>query len=107
MIVRVSIPRRFSASACSSACSTTAPQNDHEYGTTMPTFTRRRIRLARQLERSRRLLERLRELALLRRRCRERDHVEERPALEHVLMDRKLPRRPADREPGVVPQSEA
>ena len=25
-----------SASACSSACSITAPQNDHEYGTTMP-----------------------------------------------------------------------
>jgi hypothetical protein len=30
MIVRVSIPRRRSASACSSACSTTAPQKDHE-----------------------------------------------------------------------------
>src|SRR5207247_7466714 len=31
-------PARRSASACSSACSTTAPQNDHEYGTTIPTF---------------------------------------------------------------------
>src|SRR5438876_7801826 len=40
MIVRVSTPSRSSASAWSSACSTTAPQNDHEYGTTMPTFTR-------------------------------------------------------------------
>src|SRR5207237_631689 len=29
---------RSSASAWSSACSTTAPQKDHEYGTTMPTF---------------------------------------------------------------------
>ena len=29
---------RRSASAWSSACSTTAPQKDHEYGTTMPTF---------------------------------------------------------------------
>src|SRR5919201_3206261 len=38
MIVRVSTPSRCSASACSSTCSTTAPQNDHEYGTTMPTF---------------------------------------------------------------------
>jgi hypothetical protein len=38
MIVRVSIPNRRRASACSSACSTTAPQNDQEYGTTIPTF---------------------------------------------------------------------
>ncbi len=38
MIVRVSTPSARSASACSSACSTTAPQNDHEYGTTIPTF---------------------------------------------------------------------
>jgi hypothetical protein len=30
MIVRVSTPSRCSASAYSSACSTTAPQNDHE-----------------------------------------------------------------------------
>ena len=43
MIVRVSTPCRRSASACSSACSTTAPQKDHEYGTTMPTFILRRI----------------------------------------------------------------
>src|SRR5947208_2591333 len=41
MIVRVSTPSRCSVSACSSACSTTAPQNDHEYGTTMPTFIAR------------------------------------------------------------------
>src|SRR5581483_2901471 len=39
MIVRVSIPRARSASAWSSACSTTAPQNDQENGTTIPTFT--------------------------------------------------------------------
>src|SRR5215210_6434551 len=38
MIVRVSTPRRCSASACSSACSITAPQKDQEYGTTIPTF---------------------------------------------------------------------
>jgi hypothetical protein len=38
MIVRVSIPSAFKASACSSACSTTAPQKDQEYGTTIPTF---------------------------------------------------------------------
>ena len=37
---RTSCPRASSASACSSACSTTAPQNDHENGTTMPIFTR-------------------------------------------------------------------
>ena len=40
MIVRVSIPSLPSASAWSSACSLTPPQNDHEKGTTMPTFTR-------------------------------------------------------------------
>ncbi len=39
MIVRVSIPSLPSACACSSACSITAPQNDQEYGTTIPTFT--------------------------------------------------------------------
>ena len=39
MIVRVSTPSPRSASACSSACSLTAPQKDHENGTTMPTFT--------------------------------------------------------------------
>ena len=39
MIVRVSTPSRRSAAACSSACSLTAPQKDHENGTTMPTFT--------------------------------------------------------------------
>ena len=38
IIVRVSTPIRRRASACSSACSTTAPQKDHEYGTTIPTF---------------------------------------------------------------------
>ena len=36
---RTSCPRASSASACSSACSTTAPQNDHENGTTTPIFT--------------------------------------------------------------------
>ena len=35
---RTSWPSFLSAAACSSACSTTAPQNDHEYGTTIPTF---------------------------------------------------------------------
>ena len=39
MIVRVSMPSWCSAAAWSSACSTTAPQKDHEYGTTIPTFT--------------------------------------------------------------------
>src|SRR5438045_9414559 len=39
MILRVSMPRRSNACACNSACSTTAPQKDHEYGTTIPTFT--------------------------------------------------------------------
>ena len=38
MSVRVSMPSRRSASAWSSACSTTPPQNDQLYGTTMPTF---------------------------------------------------------------------
>ena len=36
-------PSRSSACAWSSACSTTAPQNDHENGTTIPTFTAGRI----------------------------------------------------------------
>ena len=35
---RTSCPSLRSAAAWSSACSTTAPQNDHEYGTTIPTF---------------------------------------------------------------------
>src|SRR5581483_6910199 len=39
MISRTSQPSASSACACSSACSTTAPQNDQENGTTMPTFT--------------------------------------------------------------------
>src|SRR5438105_1000200 len=39
MIVRVSWPSLRSASAWSSACSTTPPQKDQLYGTTMPTFT--------------------------------------------------------------------
>src|SRR6187402_1834961 len=34
-----SCPRPSSAAACSSACSTTAPQNDQENGTTIPIFT--------------------------------------------------------------------
>src|SRR5690242_1036645 len=38
MIVFTSQPSPRSASACSSACSTTPPQKDHEYGTTIPTF---------------------------------------------------------------------
>jgi hypothetical protein len=38
MIVFTSQPSSRRASACSSACSTTPPQKDHEYGTTMPTF---------------------------------------------------------------------
>ena len=37
---RTSWPSSSSAVACSSACSTTAPQNDHENGTTIPIFTR-------------------------------------------------------------------
>ena len=50
MIVFTSHPCRRSASDCSSACSTTAPQKDQEYGTMMPTFTtdhyrRRTVRL--------------------------------------------------------------
>ena len=39
MTRRTSWPSSSSAAACSSACSTTAPQNDHENGTTIPTFT--------------------------------------------------------------------
>ena len=39
MTTRTSCPRASSAEACSSACSTTAPQNDQENGTTMPIFT--------------------------------------------------------------------
>src|SRR5690242_14222691 len=50
MIVFTSCPSRVSASDWSSACSTTPPQKDHEYGTTMPTFIpghyrRRAVRL--------------------------------------------------------------
>src|SRR5438094_213757 len=45
MIVLVSTPIRRSASACNSACSTTPPQKDQEYGTTIPTFiAARRLR---------------------------------------------------------------
>ena len=44
MIVRVSTPCPRRASAWSSACSTTAPQKDQEYGTTMPTFMRKLTR---------------------------------------------------------------
>src|SRR5262245_6111475 len=40
MTRRTSWPSSSSAAACSSACSTTAPQNDHENGTTIPIFTR-------------------------------------------------------------------
>src|SRR6476661_6105915 len=40
MMIRTSRPRARSASAWSSACSRTAPQKDHENGTTMPTFMR-------------------------------------------------------------------
>ena len=36
--VRVSIPSASSERAWWYACSGTPPQNDHEYGTTMPTF---------------------------------------------------------------------
>ena len=39
MTRRTSAPSRRSAAAWSSACSTTAPQKDHENGTTIPTFT--------------------------------------------------------------------
>src|SRR6185437_15064055 len=41
---RVSIPSASSERACASAWSTTPPPNDHEYGTTMPTFTGRGYR---------------------------------------------------------------
>src|SRR6059058_3382304 len=47
MISRTSWPRSSSAAACSSACSTTAPQNDQENGTTIPTFTGRTLTIAR------------------------------------------------------------
>src|SRR3954453_18942194 len=40
MIGRVSTPSLRKAAACSSACSTTAPQKDQEYGTTIPIFIR-------------------------------------------------------------------
>ena len=40
---RTSWPSSRSAAACSSACSTTAPQKDHENGTTMPTFISARV----------------------------------------------------------------
>ena len=46
MIRRTSWPRSSSAAACSSACSTTAPQNDHENGTTIPIFTRGSLTVA-------------------------------------------------------------
>src|SRR5436309_2921936 len=40
---RVSIPTVPSARACATAWSTTPPPNDHEYGTTIPTFMRARL----------------------------------------------------------------
>src|SRR5215204_2039593 len=40
---RTSCPTSRSAAACSSACSTTAPQKDHENETTMPTFISARV----------------------------------------------------------------
>ena len=40
---RTSWPSSRSAAACSSACSTTAPQKDHENGTTMPDFHPARV----------------------------------------------------------------
>ena len=40
---RTSWPSSRSAAACSSACSTTAPQKDHENGTTIPTFISARV----------------------------------------------------------------
>ena len=43
MMRRTSWPSSSSAAACDSACSTTAPQNDHENGTTIPIFTGRRL----------------------------------------------------------------
>ena len=43
MISLTSCPRSSSAAAWSSACSTTAPQNDQENGTTIPTFTGRSL----------------------------------------------------------------
>src|SRR5215475_3816736 len=45
---RVSIPIASSARACASAWSTTPPPNDHEYGTTIPTFIRARLQTARE-----------------------------------------------------------
>ena len=43
-------PGRRSASAWSSACSTTPPQKDHEYGTTMPTFMAEPLSSARRVQ---------------------------------------------------------
>src|SRR5215213_1428711 len=40
---RTSWPRSRNAAACSSACSTTAPQKDHENGPTIPTFISARV----------------------------------------------------------------
>src|SRR5215211_4548540 len=40
---RTSWPRSRNAAACSSACSTTAPQKDHENGTMIPTFISARV----------------------------------------------------------------
>ena len=45
---RVSIPTASSARACASAWSTTPPPNDHEYGTTIPTFIRARLPASRE-----------------------------------------------------------
>src|SRR5437867_12077350 len=47
MINRTSWPSSSRAAACSSACSTTGPQNDQENGTTIPTFTSRTLTIAR------------------------------------------------------------
>ena len=46
---RTSMPEPLSAAAWSSACSTTAPQNDQEYGTTIPTFIPQELCTARYL----------------------------------------------------------
>ena len=50
---RTSWPSSSSAAACSSACSTTAPQNDHENGTTIPIFTRGSLTVGRYAGRMR------------------------------------------------------
>src|SRR5215207_418839 len=90
MIVRVSTPRCWRASACNSACSTTAPQKDQEYGTTIPTFIALRIgRSARQPKSPSRFREGRREPRSQPRRGGERDHVERRSLLHEVLIDER------------------